>query len=595
MTLSGSASLTSVNVLPGVLHDGLNTDEQPIVEAVYSSVQRIQAGLQGQHALGPVVLPAVWPAHETLTYSLHTLIEQVWASVASQKPPVGGLVEPGKKEVALDIAVDFEVYQAALKGLATVKTVWLNHTALCKPLALQTYGLTRSAVLLEADTPQWMADWCVQLAQLWPVVNRLTTALGRGVPTVVARWLALSAPVLYAWAYPDSATHAGQVSRLCVKTSQRLGHRPVQQLQALLVGWIHDPKLDSPLSIDNVATHPIVASALASLWLNEKVLAQALESLIPQESERRTWHEGLMMALAINNDSRYVAEQLIVPALSNQLKQQQNEACIPPFVQRVRSRFTAPSHQAALQGFDALVVEALNKTHLDSGLVGIDGQVWQQLVANEPGGALLYDNLCSGTMPESVFIQWHQRLQAAIAQQAADEPVLYHWPVNGLALMLHHQGVLAPAQPAALALALSDPLLLSPHKIVQARPSNEVLLDRLRSYVQSLRDNVAALPLLPGAHPLNRLGPQWHRAVQEVLAMTLKLLTHEPPPMVGEEPVQRDYFSSAAGAAWDELLSPEAWGVWGRCTEMTNPQTLVHVTRVLEQQYLKHIEPLLKE
>jgi len=559
--------------------------------AIQQSVATVQLGLQGRHPVSQqsVLMPPLWPASETLTYTLHTLAEQIWASLATQAPPPGTLADPSKKELSPEVSVDFEVYQAALKGLSATKTTWLNHTALCKPLALASFGLTKASVLLETDTPTWLGDWCRQIALLRPCMLRLTAALGRSVPTLIARWVALSAPILYAWHYPDSATHAGQVSRLCVKTSLRLGQMPAQQLQALLVGWAHDPKLDSALSIDNVATHPIVASALAGLWLNEQVLNQSLDQIFPIAAERDQWQQGLMTALAINNDSRYVTEQLIAPALMNQLGQKGASELTDSFSKRLLARFTAASHGAPLPEIPHALQIALADTHLDSGLIGLDKGLWKKLTANEPGAETLYESICNGAVPESALNHWHKRIQ----EQVIEEPILTHWPVMGLALMAHHQGILEAGQPTALCLALSDPLLLSPHKILQARPAQEPLLKRLQSYVQSIRENVAGLPLLAGANPVNKMGPQWHRTIQQIIASTLASLTHEESLLVTLENASAAESMGDAGSSWDTLLSPQAWGAWGTCTDEQQPQTLVHVCKVLERQYLEWVEPLL--
>jgi hypothetical protein len=364
---------------------------------------------------------------------------------------------------------------------------------------------------------------------------------------------------------------------------------PAQQLQALLVGWAHDPKLDTALSIDNVATHPIVASALAGLWLNEQVLNQSLDQIFPIAAERHLWQSGLMAALTINNDSRYVTEQLIAPALMNQLGQKGSSELVASFSNRLMARFTATSHGAPLPELASELQAALAATHLDSGLIGLDKGLWKQLTAEESGAETLYESICNGAVPESALNHWHKRIQ----EHVIEEPILIHWPVTGLALMAHHQGIPEAGQPTALCLALSDPLLLSPHKILQARPAQEPLLERLRSYVQSIRENVAGLPLLAGSNPVNKMGPQWHRTIQQVIASTLASLTHEESLLVTLENASAAESMGDPGSSWDTLLSERAWGAWGTCTDDLQPQTLVHVCKVLERQYLQWVEPLL--
>jgi hypothetical protein len=142
--LSPTADITPPSAAPEGhnLNAALLHGEAGIELAIQQSVTTVQQGLQGYHPVShqPVLMPATWPASETLTYTLHTLAEQIWASLATQAPPLGSLADPSKKELSAEVAVDFEVYQAALKGLAAIKTTWLNHTALCKPLALASFG-----------------------------------------------------------------------------------------------------------------------------------------------------------------------------------------------------------------------------------------------------------------------------------------------------------------------------------------------------------------------------------------------------------------------------------------------------------------------
>ena len=98
------------------------------------------------------------------------------------------------------------------------------------------------------------------------------------------RFVALTAPVIFTMGFADGIDHAGDVSQLAQTIAKKQGATPTEQLQAAMVGWLHDPKLKGDISWSNLATHPVVASALSDWVFQDNVLNRVLSAGIASQN-----------------------------------------------------------------------------------------------------------------------------------------------------------------------------------------------------------------------------------------------------------------------------------------------------------------------
>lgn len=331
---------------------------------------------------------------------------------------------------------------------------------------------------------------------------------------IYEHFVAHSVKALYAMGYPDAAYHSSQVSRLCVvKAADANACRP-EMLQAALVGWLHDPKFETTLSIDNLSTHPIIGSAIAWHILNEPELRGKISRYVTGTGfGPRTFAAGVSEALSVNNDSRFVSERFIFDQIALQIVRQYGEErgrlLREKLWDRHQQRLAAPSRGEEPLPFPPSLVEAISKTRLDSGMLGIRKASWEEACEAVSIPAPVdeaYHKIVDGLYPDRR--QMEQVSDYLLEKQVMTKEVACEWGVNGLHLFSHHDEVARYGQVAALALVNADPLLLSPHKVLEVRPEKEVLLDRLKSYIGSLDSNINDLPKASRESAL-----AWQRAI----------------------------------------------------------------------------------
>ncbi len=324
--------------------------------------------------------------------------------------------------------------------------------------------------------------------------------------------------VLYAMGYPDAAHHSSQVARLCVVKTAVEGASKIDILQSAMVGWLHDPKFDVNLSIDNLSTHPVVASAIAWHLLTHSNFESALTKVLSSGNMSiDTFAIGVAEALSINNDSRFVSERFIFDQVALQVAQQfkdeeKAKSMKVALWDRHQQRLAAPSQGTKPQPFGEELYIAISKTRLDSGLLGILKDAWREscveagLNLTEQELDELYFQIVRGEYEDKNALQ--KITHALLARQSESHDAIQQWSVRGLSLFSHHDEVTSSGRISALALINSDPLLLSPHKILEVRPENEPLIDRLRSYIGSLDSNINDLPKASRESALS-----WQRSV----------------------------------------------------------------------------------
>lgn len=410
--------------------------------------------------------------------------------------------EQALRRVALRL-LDSDAGRAARRLLAQGRAQVMNHYGLSKRLAHSMIP-NRPAEAYLADATEFLTDILVQHHNTIGFFERYF-GFSPEETAIFEQFVTHSLYALFAMGYPDAAHHASQVARLCViKAAKNLATKP-QLLQSALVGWIHDPKLDINLSIDNLSTHPVVASAIAAQILDNEALSAALGGyLAGQEMTADDFVIGVLGALSINNDSRFVAERFIFDQVALQLTQQWGDTkgvqLRETLWDRHQQRLAAPSIGELPQRFPSDLEAAITRTAMDSGLVGILQSAWLEICCQTPGTGVedaaqadaLYRQIVEGTCPDTPLVDTLS--QALLSRQSHAHDALVFWPVNGLRLFSHHEEVAPSGRVAALALVNADPLLLSPHKVLEVRPRQEILMARLKSFIGSLDSNINDLP-----------------------------------------------------------------------------------------------------
>lgn len=275
------------------------------------------------------------------------------------------------------------------------------------------------------------------------------------------RFATVTAPLLFNLGFADAIPHAGQVSRLCVLKSAEIANlkkQPVdksQLLQAAMTGWLHDPKLNPKWSGDNLATHPLLASAIVHHVFQpdgDKTLVDLCERNINRFGD--DFKQGLIEAVSINNDSRYITEQVILKTLKE--KTQKRLKFLAPLFNKLFDRIFKQRLEAAAKGEKpkrfSLSSQLLRLFRFGTGLKGI------VFVGSNPDNQLILESRVSA----------------------------YH-------LLSHHASVSDSGKASALALVNSDPLLLSPHKLLASNSRgsvNEIVSD----FVDSFQHNIDDLP-----------------------------------------------------------------------------------------------------
>lgn len=425
--------------------------------------------------------------------------------------------------------------------LARHHVALFNHYILCKSLVLEMHPYLD----LDAGQQAMQSQLAVLHHEYQELHTFLTTNFSLQAPFIhfVTYWVAATSPVIMMMGYPDAMAHAGQVSRLCVVKAAEMSHNPLELMQAALVGWLHDPKLLPTFSLDNLCTHPVIAATIAEDIFQERSAQDALQQVITHiESlnppSNSTWEmtphhiaQGVIEALAINNDSRYVMERFVLPKLELQIQKMAFEEQHDPkttehtlnlLEQVTRSRLSGPSQGRPIPSLPNEVLHLLHATSMDTGLVGLHTERWSEICATvipDTDPMTVYKHIINGEWGhrQTDIIQLHEALETASRK---DKSAYLYWPVSSPTLFHHHEEVCPSGKIAALALACSDPLLLSPHKVITTRPDNEILLKRVASYLDSLSDNIQDLPM---THQTS--SRSWQRAVLLWLLASAEALT----------------------------------------------------------------------
>lgn len=396
-------------------------------------------------------------------------------------------------------------------GLARLQASVTNHYRLCKPLARESFPVQQLNDQLLSHIRQELETLHAEIATLYTV---LTQQCHWPIEcwNAFQAWASASTPIILALGYHDALSHAAQVARWCVLHAQAIRpNQPWFALQAAMVGWFHDPKLHIRFSIDNLATHPVMASLMATQLLQQAEIAYPLSAAWQachphvQQNQRAsglasaTW--DIAEALRINSDSRYVISQVIQPQLGRQLPTPELRKTWDNWIEGRMAHRTDNNNQLCPPPSE--LRHALSDATLHSGFIGLDATLWHEATkwwvncaGQQYSPSMLYQTILRGEVSN------HQKDMAETVAQWLDQAAMMgespfiHWQVPGTLLLAHHWEVSNPD--LADCLAFADPLMLSPHKVLAARPSDEPFYLRLASYMDSMGNNLSDLTTTVG-------------------------------------------------------------------------------------------------
>jgi hypothetical protein len=312
------------------------------------------------------------------------------------------------------------------------------------------------------------------------------------------RFAAETAPIQHAMGFPDAVAHAADVAQLTCLLAIKQGATEPEALQALMVGWLHDPKLPGTVSWSNLATHPVIASSIAKHILGQPEFKDALTNYLntfqgSQNADQFT--NGVVEALSINNDSKWVLDNVILHKFPYSPLSEPGIADVPDDQDKVVSkaiealftnRFLAPSEGKPLQDLPPNLLNQVNRTALSTDLRGIDYRALPDAVKRTVTPESLDTLLAGNPNDQGRWAQTQQLLRDHLPN------IVINPKVKGGTLASHHAEV-EQARLAALGLAKADPPLLSPHKIM-AQTKGDTALERLASFVDSFENNIRFLP-----------------------------------------------------------------------------------------------------
>ncbi len=479
---------------------------QKVYQAIEHDIKGIQDSLTGWHGnpniLGVEYLP---PANAPVIQGLHRLISNP-DSISSQN-----------------------LLEGVIKELAEYRTNAYNLQSL---ILGEKAGTLHPSADSMAEARVFISQLQIKMAVLHNALSQPQYHISPAGIKLFDYFVARTAPTLFIMGYGDAVDHCSDVSRLALQEAYHLGDTGPKALQAALVGWIHDPKLRSDLSFSNLATHPLVASAVANAVFNEPEM-RALVSHYLAESKVKGLEMGqnIAQALSINNDSEWVNRNVILgdpdkpirlpyaplaqaePGILGFLHQPANEAS--PVYRSVLNRLFAIKDGVdpdKIEDIPSGTARQIATTSLSTGLRGIDlRQLPKSLAVSRSHVEKVIQG--KGTAEEAA------ELRSALA---GNPKAIVDPRVNGLSLMSNALEVPEGGRNAALALDIADQKLLSYHKLVSSG-QGETAMIRLASYLGSMRDNINNLPQQAHAN-----GKIWLRDVFKSILVAASRLTHQP-------------------------------------------------------------------
>lgn len=328
--------------------------------------------------------------------------------------------------------------------------------------------------------------------------------------------------LLFNMGFTDAITHAAQVTQKCIVESFKRNSFNYEILQSAMVGWIHDPKVPIRYSWSNLATHPIIACSIANIVLKEKEIYKKLDHYLHKQCSINTnnFIEGVSEALAINNDSEYVFKNAILyrpewvpspiePAgVVDQLNSLSTEDLKTIGINNLSDNLVSIFENEAIDWFENAAQDkkvtkfskdietTLKEIKLETGIKGIYKSIFNHslsLVSSEYNintETDFFNELIDGKITDTTLITQLRKTIYDFNQK--NEKVFISPTVQGNSLFCSHLEV-KHAKTAALSLEISDPLLLSPHKLL-AEGLKGTALEQIIEFMNSFEKNIKYLP-----------------------------------------------------------------------------------------------------
>ncbi len=500
-------------------------------------------------------------------------------------------IESGLLLKATELAESRSV-RLVVDELASAKTHLMNHYALCKKLANDLID-NQPASIYQQEAFRFVLELLEQNHNTRNFLIRYFEFSKEEVQ-LFETFIGQTVMALFAMGYPDAAHHSSQVARLCVVKASKNGANRAELLQSIMVGWLHDPKLLNTLSIDNLSTHPVIGSAIAYSVLRQKSTFEKLTAYLkPSGLKPLSFIRGVTDALSVNNDSRFVAERFIYDQVSMQIVRHHGKELGNTLTKELKEthqqRLSAPSNEEIPWAFSENLEIAISDTTMDSGFVGLKKQAWLNacIQANLINGChqqqadSLYREAVTGQFKDKSKLK--EIVQYLLHYNQNSESATVKWPINGKYLFSHHDEVSVHGKQAALALVCSDPLMLSPHKILEVRPNEEPLIQRLKSYIFSLKSNINDLPKFSQSSAFT-----WQRSIYLCLLKAAKKL-------VGGQQLHEFYQNHQSTDITEDLRTLEAMVLdektWKDCAQLTNSDDdeirFTQLLHLLQAEYLE--------
>jgi hypothetical protein len=337
-----------------------------------------------------------------------------------------------------------------------------------------------------------------------------------------------TSPLLYNMGFADAIPHSAQVAKKCIFEAYRREGTNSQILQSAMVGWIHDPKVPIKYSWSNLATHPIIGSAIALDVLNKPKLKEKLDTYITKYFITTTVNsekfiKGVVEALAINNDSEYVLRNGIlyrpewapgpkepggvidqIAAMPEEYIKELGIKLTPEqLAQKLEENavkwFEAPVNKGDTYDIDGDLGIILEQIKLQTGIRGYIKSTFEKAIhysfnkidhcKNKPADEIFYDILNARISDQETLKNLHDSLKSL---ETLKEEIYEVIEVSGTSLFTHYLGV-QDSTIAALALEIADPLLLSPQKLM-AEGVKLTSLQQMDDFLVSFEKNIRYLP-----------------------------------------------------------------------------------------------------
>lgn len=373
----------------------------------------------------------------------------------------------------------------------------------------------------------YKAETEIFITELQEEISKLKTILHKICFTpeeieIFLLFVSKTSSLLFNMGFTDAITHAAQVTQKCIVEAFKRNSFNYEILQSAMVGWIHDPKVPIKYSWSNLATHPIIACSIANIVLKEKDIYEKLDQYLHKQCSINTndFIEGVSEALAINNDSEYVFKNAILyrpkwvpspiePAgVIDQLNSLSTEDLktiginnltdnlVSIFENEVMDWFENSAQDKKITKFSKDIETTLQEIKLETGIKGIYKNIFNHslsLISNEHNintETDFFNQLINGEITDTNLIS---NLHKTICNFNKNNETVFISPaVQGNSLFCSHLEV-KHAKTAALSLEISDPLLLSPHKLL-AEGLEGTALEQIKEFLNSFEKNIKYLP-----------------------------------------------------------------------------------------------------